>query len=69
MFQNKIQKGIRDGQGHSHMQYLQEGVQEDVPKQDPQGIKGGQGHRYMQYLQEDIPEQDPQGIRDGQGEL
>ena len=31
-------QGIRDGQGHRHIQYLQEGIQKYVPKQDSQGI-------------------------------
>ena len=28
-------QGIRDGQCHRHVQYLQEGIQKYIPKQDP----------------------------------
>ena len=47
-------QGIRDSQGHGHIQYLQEGVQKYVPKQDPQGIIDVQGHCHIHYLQEGI---------------
>ena len=50
--------GIRDGQGHCHIQYLQEGIQKYVPKQDPQGIIDVQGHCHVhchvQYFQEGV---------------
>ena len=57
-------QGIRDGQGHHHVQYLQEGIQKYVPKQDPQGIIDVQGHCHVHYIQEGVqkyvPKQDPQ---------
>ena len=50
-------QGIRDRQGHRHVQYLQEGIQNYVLKQDPQGIIDVQGHCHIQYLQDGIPKQ------------
>ena len=50
-------QGLRDGQGHHHVQYLQEGVQKYVLKQDPQGIIDIQGYCHVQYLQDSIPKQ------------
>ena len=54
-------QGIRDGQGHHLIQYLQEGIQKYILKQDPQGIIDIQGHCHVhchvQYLQDGIPKQ------------
>ena len=50
-------QGLRDRQGHCHIQYLQECIQKYVLKQDPQGIIDVQGHCHIQYLQDGVPKQ------------